>query len=89
MFTWGHRQVNPRRVIIARSLKKSGTALFKFHRMERLHVISIAAGMTLSSALTEDGALFYWTSSDSDLRCEQVLYESLFEPVIFASLYEE
>lgn len=89
MFTWGHRQVNPRRVIIARSLKKSGAALLKFHRMERLHVISIAAGMTHSSALTEDGALFYWVSSDPDLRCEQVFYESLFEPIMFATLDEE
>ncbi|XP_020579736.1 uncharacterized protein LOC110024230 isoform X2 [Phalaenopsis equestris] len=72
VFTWGHRQVNPKRVIIARSLKKSGTAPLKFHRMERLHVVSVAAGMTHSSALTEDGALFYWESSDPDLRCEQV-----------------
>lgn len=74
VFTWGHRQVNPRRVIVARSLKKSGTTLLKFHRMERLHVISVAAGMTYSSALTDDGALFYWTSSDPDLRCEQVCF---------------
>ncbi|XP_020677080.1 uncharacterized protein LOC110095763 isoform X1 [Dendrobium catenatum] len=72
VFTWGHRQVNPRRVIIARNLKKCGAALLRFHRMERLHVISVAAGMTHSSALTEDGALFYWASSDPDLRCEQV-----------------
>ncbi|KAK8963787.1 hypothetical protein KSP40_PGU011899 [Platanthera guangdongensis] len=72
VFTWGHRLVNPRRVIISRSLKKCGTALLKFHRMERLHVISVSAGMTHSCALTDDGALFYWASSDPDLRCEQV-----------------
>ncbi|KAK8957310.1 Ultraviolet-B receptor UVR8 [Platanthera zijinensis] len=72
VFTWGHRLVNPRRVIVSRSLKKCGTALLKFHRMERLHVISVSAGMTHSCALTDDGALFYWASSDPDLRCEQV-----------------
>lgn len=72
VFTWGHRLVNPRRVIISRSLKKCGAALLKFHRTERLHVISVSAGMTHSSALTDDGALFFWISSDPDLRCEQV-----------------
>lgn len=44
----------------------------KFHRMDRLHVVSIAAGMVHSLALTEDGALFYWVSSDPDLKCQQV-----------------
>lgn len=72
VYTWGHRLVTPRRVVIARSLKKSGSALLKFHRMERLHVISVVAGMTHSTALTDDGALFYWVSSDPDLRCQQV-----------------
>lgn len=72
VYTWGHRLVTPRRVVIARSLKKSGNTLLKFHRMERLHVISVAAGMTHSTALTDDGALFYWVSSDPDLKCHQV-----------------
>lgn len=36
-------------------------------------MISVAAGMTHSTALTSDGALFYWVSSDPDLRCQQVL----------------
>ncbi|KAG0448025.1 hypothetical protein HPP92_028052 [Vanilla planifolia] len=72
VFTWGHRLVNPRRVTVCRSLKKINPALLKFHRKERLHIISIAAGMTHSSALADDGALFYWASSDPDLRCEQV-----------------
>ena len=44
----------------------------KFHRMERLHVVAIAAGMVHSVALTEDGVLFYWASSDPDLKCQQV-----------------
>ncbi|XP_021715226.1 uncharacterized protein LOC110683186 [Chenopodium quinoa] len=74
VFTWGHRLVTPRRVIIARNLKKNGNALMKFHRMERLHVVSIATGMVHSMALTDDGALFYWISSDPDLKCQQLCY---------------
>jgi inhibitor of Bruton tyrosine kinase len=46
----------------------------KFHRMERLQVISVAAGTTHSTALTADGALFYWVSSDPDLKCQQVWF---------------
>lgn len=72
VFTWGHRLVTPKRVVVARILKKSGSAPLKFHRSERLHVVSIAAGMTHSMALTHDGALFYWVSSDPDLRCQQL-----------------
>ncbi|RWR80370.1 inhibitor of Bruton tyrosine kinase [Cinnamomum micranthum f. kanehirae] len=72
VFTWGHRLVTPRRVVIARNIKKSGTAPLKFHRKERLHVISIAAGVVHSTALTDDGTLFYWLSSDPDIRCQQV-----------------
>ncbi|KAJ4721275.1 ankyrin repeat family protein / regulator of chromosome condensation (RCC1) family protein [Melia azedarach] len=72
VYTWGHRLVTPKRVIIARNLKKSGTTPLKFHRMKRLHVVAIAAGMIHSVALTDDGALFYWASSDPDLRCQQL-----------------
>ncbi|OMO62649.1 Regulator of chromosome condensation, RCC1 [Corchorus olitorius] len=72
VFTWGHRLVTPKRVVIARNLKKSGSTPMKFHRMERLHVVAVAAGMVHSMALTEDGALFYWVSSDPDLRCQQL-----------------
>lgn len=72
VFTWGHRLVTPRRVIIARNLKKGGTIPLKFHCMERLHVVSVVAGVVHSMALTDDGALFYWVSSDPDLRCQQV-----------------
>ncbi|XP_021282094.1 uncharacterized protein LOC110414981 isoform X1 [Herrania umbratica] len=72
VYTWGHRLVTPKRVVIARNLKKSGSIPMKFHRMERLHVVAIAAGMVHSMALTEDGALFYWVSSDPDLRCQQL-----------------
>ncbi|KAL8193297.1 hypothetical protein R6Q57_026878 [Mikania cordata] len=64
VFTWGHRLVTPRRVVVARIFKKSESTPLKFHRSERLHVVSIAAGMTHSIALTHDGALFYWVSSD-------------------------
>lgn len=72
VYTWGHRLVTPRRVVIARNLKKSGSTPLKFHCKQRLHVVSIAAGMVHSMALTDDGALFYWISSDPDLRCQQV-----------------
>ncbi|KAF3441247.1 hypothetical protein FNV43_RR15160 [Rhamnella rubrinervis] len=72
VYTWGHRLVTPKRVVIARNLKKSGSTILKFHRMERLHVVAIAAGMVHSMALTDDGALFYWISSDPDLRCQQL-----------------
>ncbi|KAK7286563.1 hypothetical protein RJT34_21638 [Clitoria ternatea] len=71
VFTWGHRLVTPKRVVISRNLKKSGNTPLKFHRKERLNVVSIAAGMVHSMALTDDGALFYWISSDPDLRCQQ------------------
>ncbi|KAK4282113.1 hypothetical protein QN277_013527 [Acacia crassicarpa] len=72
VYTWGHRLVTPRRVVITRNLKKSGSTLLKFHRMERLHVVSITAGTMHSTALTDDGALFYWVSSDPDLTCQQL-----------------
>ncbi|XP_075638521.1 uncharacterized protein LOC142610565 isoform X2 [Castanea sativa] len=72
VYTWGHRLVTPRRVVIARNLKKGGTTSLKFHRMKRLHVVAVAAGMVHSVALTDDGAIFYWVSSDPDLRCQQL-----------------
>ncbi|GAV77296.1 RCC1 domain-containing protein/Ank_2 domain-containing protein [Cephalotus follicularis] len=72
VYTWGHKLVTPKRVVIARNLKKSGNTLWKFHRMQRLHVVAIAAGMAHSMALTDDGALFYWVSSDPDLRCQEL-----------------
>lgn len=72
VFTWGHRLVTPRRVVIARNIKKGGNTTLKFHRKERLNVVAIAAGMTHSMALTDDGALFFWVSSDPDFRCRQV-----------------
>ncbi|KAG4927616.1 hypothetical protein JHK85_054102 [Glycine max] len=58
--------------VVSRNLKRSGSTLLKFHRKERLSVVSIAAGMVHSMALTDDGALFYWVSSDPDLRCQQL-----------------
>lgn len=50
--------------------------MLKFHRKLRLNVVAIAAGMTHSMALTEDGALFYWSSADPELQCHQVLLYS-------------
>lgn len=72
VFTWGHRLVTPRRVLITRNIKKLGTTPLKFHRRERLHVVSVAAGVTHSMALTDDGALFFWRSSDPDFQCQQL-----------------
>ncbi|CAL5091284.1 unnamed protein product [Urochloa decumbens] len=72
VLTWGHRLVTPRRVVVARCLKKGGNTNLKFHRMERLQVISVVAGTMHSTALTADGALFYWVSSDPDLKCQQI-----------------
>ncbi|KAJ3669927.1 hypothetical protein LUZ60_010251 [Juncus effusus] len=72
VFTWGHRLVTPRRVVIARSLKKGGNTLLKFHRVDRIHVVSVAAGAAHTTALTDDGSLFYWVSADPDLRCQQL-----------------
>lgn len=72
VYTWGHRLVTPRRVIIARNVRKGGATPLKFYRKERLRVVAIAAGMVHSMALTDDGALFYWISSDPDLKCQQL-----------------
>lgn len=72
VYTWGHRLVTPRRVVILRNLRKNGNSLMKFHRTERLHVVNVVAGMVHSMALTDDGALFYWISSDPDLRAQQL-----------------
>lgn len=72
VFTWGYRLVTPRRVVITRNMRKLGNTLLKFHRKERLHVGAIAAGVAHSMALTDDGALFYWVSSDPSLRCQQL-----------------
>lgn len=72
VFTWGHRLVTPRRIGIVRNTRKSGNVALKFHRKERLHVVAIAAGVTHSIALTDDGALFFWVSSDPNLHCQQL-----------------
>lgn len=60
--------------MIARNIRKHGSIPLKFHRKQRLHVVNIAAGVTHSMALTDDGALFFWMSSDPDLRCQQVFF---------------
>lgn len=72
MFTWGHRLVTPRRVVVSRNIRKVGNTVVKFHRKERLNVVAIAAGMMHSLALTDDGALFYWASSDPEHQSHQV-----------------
>jgi hypothetical protein len=64
--------VNPRRVVVSRSTKKAGNQPLKFHKAERLHVSAIAAGMVHSTAITEDGLIFYWMSGDPNLHTHQV-----------------
>ncbi|XP_078435331.1 ankyrin repeat family protein / regulator of chromosome condensation (RCC1) family protein [Wolffia australiana] len=72
VFTWGHKLVNPKRVIIARNARKGGGLPMVFHRSGRLQIVAIAAGMAHSTAVADDGSVFYWTSSDPDLRCHQL-----------------
>lgn len=43
-------------------------------------MVAVAAGMVHSLALTDDGALFYWISSDPDLRCQQVFFKVILIP---------
>ncbi|XP_031093907.1 uncharacterized protein LOC115998463 [Ipomoea triloba] len=69
VFTWGHRLVTPRRIIVGRNVKKVGSTTMKFHRK---HVVAIAAGTMHSIVLIDDGALFYWVSADPDLQCRQL-----------------
>ncbi|KAG4166932.1 hypothetical protein ERO13_A13G165100v2 [Gossypium hirsutum] len=59
-------------IVLGADGEKTGSTPMKFHRKERLHVFAMAAGMVHSMAMTEDGALFYWVSSDPDLRCQQL-----------------
>lgn len=51
-------------------------------------MVAIAAGMVHSLALTDDGALFYWVSSDTDLRCQQVFTWLHLVFVSFVLLFE-
>lgn len=91
MFTWGHRLVTPKRVVISRNIRKTGNTMVKFHRKERLNVVAVAAGMTHSLALSDDGALFYWESSEPDLQCHQVFYllDEVFSFYIWCSFHEQ
>ncbi|KAJ4970636.1 hypothetical protein NE237_003735 [Protea cynaroides] len=65
---WGHRQVNPRKVDIAKC-RNSGPV--KFHHSGRPKVVAIAAGMVHSMALTADGSVFYWNSAHPE-GCQQL-----------------
>ncbi|KAL2643085.1 hypothetical protein R1flu_010672 [Riccia fluitans] len=73
VYTWGYKMVNPRRIVVARNTRKAGTLPLKFHISERLHMVVISAGATHSTALSEDGLIFYWFSADPHLRCRQLL----------------
>ncbi|GAQ82051.1 ankyrin repeat family protein / regulator of chromosome condensation (RCC1) family protein [Klebsormidium nitens] len=72
VFTWGHKLVMPRRVNVARDTRKGGPAPLKFHRAERLHVVAVAAGGVHSTVISQEGLVFYWESSDVQLRCRQL-----------------
>ncbi|KAG0555654.1 hypothetical protein KC19_12G185700 [Ceratodon purpureus] len=72
VMTWGYKMVTPRRVVVARDIRKKGLHPLKYHRADRLHVVAIAAGMTHSTAVTEDGLIFYWVSADPHLRPHQL-----------------
>lgn len=76
VMTWGYKMVTPRRVVVARDTRKKGPHPLKYHRMDhrRLHVVAIAAGMTHSTLVTEDGLIFYWMSADPQLRPYQVKF---------------
>lgn len=74
LYTWGYKMVNPRRVAVARNTKKAGPLPLKFHISERLHMVAISAGTTHSTALSEDGLVYYWFSADPHLRCRQVFF---------------
>ncbi|CAK9191892.1 unnamed protein product [Sphagnum troendelagicum] len=73
VLTWGYKMVNPRRVVVSRNTKKAGNQPLKFHKAERLHVSAIAAGMVHSTAITEDGLIFYWMSGDPNLHTHQLI----------------
>jgi len=80
VMTWGYKMVTPRRVVVARDIRKKGPLPLKYHRMDhrRLHVVAIAAGMTHSTLVTEDGLIFYWVSADPHLHPHQVRLGVLF-----------
>jgi hypothetical protein len=77
VMTWGYKMVTPRRVIVARDIRKKGPHPLKYHRADRLHVVAIAAGMTHSTVVTDDGLIFYWVSADPHLRPHQVNFSIL------------
>lgn len=73
VWTWGHKMVIPRRVKIERDTRKAaGTPPLRFHRQEKLHIVSIAAGFLQSSVVSADGLVFVWASQDPLLKCQQV-----------------
>ncbi|KAG6548207.1 hypothetical protein Mapa_010258 [Marchantia paleacea] len=85
VYTWGYKMVNPRRVAVARNTKKAGSLPLKFHISERLHMVAISAGTTHSTALSEDGLVYYWFSADSHLRCRQLSSMAAHQAVALSS----
>ncbi|XP_024524554.1 uncharacterized protein LOC9633257 [Selaginella moellendorffii] len=73
VFTWGHKMVSPRRVVLVRNTKKAGQHPLKFHLSERLHIVAVAAGVVHSTAIAADGLIFSWLSADPQLHAQQVL----------------
>ncbi|BBN02425.1 inhibitor of Bruton tyrosine kinase [Marchantia polymorpha subsp. ruderalis] len=85
LYTWGYKMVNPRRVAVARNTKKAGPLPLKFHISERLHMVAISAGTTHSTALSEDGLVYYWFSADPHLRCRQLSSMAAHQSVALSS----
>ena len=78
VFTFGHRGVSPRRVLLAgcRDTAIGDGRTLKFHRghaeVVRPVAVAIAAGAAHSSALTSTGVVLTWRSADPALLVQEV-----------------
>ena len=78
VFTFGHRAVSPRRVLLVgcRNITVEGGRTMAFHRghaaVTRPVAVSIAAGAAHSSALTSNGVVLTWRSADPALQVQEV-----------------
>ncbi|KAL4458643.1 hypothetical protein ABPG75_013508 [Micractinium tetrahymenae] len=78
VYTWGHRGVSPRRVLLAgaRDACALSGAPISFHRghadVARPLAAAICAGAAHSSALTTSGVVLTWRSADPALQVQEV-----------------
>ncbi len=81
VFTFGHREVSPRRIQLAgaRDATASDGKALRFHRghadVVRPEAIAICAGAAHSSALTRTGVVLSWRSADPALIVQEVCGE--------------